>query len=169
MWDRMLRSFRGLLIASICVVPLFAVVTAEDQPAKFKPKDIEFFEKQVRPVLAENCYACHSAKKQEAGLRLDSRDLVLKGGDTGPSIVPGKPKESELIAAIHYDADGYQMPPEGKLKQEDINVLTRWVNEGAYWPDHGTGKSNSGEEAGFNLEERAKHWSFQPVKNQPVC
>ena len=83
------------------------------------PAGIEFFEKKIRPVLAEHCYKCHSAeaekaKKLKGGLLLDTRDGLRKGGDSGPAVVPGKPAESLLVKALRYDGDT-QMPPKGKL------------------------------------------------------
>ncbi len=86
----------------------FALILLTALPAaaaEFAPADLEFFEKKIRPVLAEHCYKCHSAKskKLKAGLRLDHRAGVLKGGDTGPAIANGKPADSLLIEAIGYD------------------------------------------------------------------
>jgi hypothetical protein len=140
-------------------------VAGADQPsagAQPTAEQIEFFEKQVRPLLAENCWKCHGPEQQEANLRLDSREGVLRGGDTGPAVVPGQPAESELISAISYDPDGYQMPPTGKLPQQAIETLTEWVRIGAPWPgDRQAGPAAPGE---FSIAERARHWSFQPVQ-----
>ena len=72
-----------------------------------------FFEQEVRPLLVEKCYSCHAAAKTKGGLRLDSIEAMLAGGDSGPALVPGRPAESLLIEAIHYD--GPEMPPSGKL------------------------------------------------------
>src|SRR5690606_27431357 len=83
------------------------------EPAPPDPQQLEFFEKQVRPVLAERCYKCHGPEKREGGLRVDSRAALVAGGDTGPAIVPGKPDEGYLLDAIRY-GDLYQMPPDGK-------------------------------------------------------
>ena len=71
----------------------------------------EFFEKSVRPLLATRCLECHGADEPEAGLRLDARDNMFRGGENGPVVVPGEPDKSRLIAAIHYPEDGIQMPP----------------------------------------------------------
>src|SRR5687767_11641060 len=91
--------------------------------------DVTFFETKVRPVLAEHCYACHSAKakKLKAGLRLDSREAMLKGGDTGPALVPGAPEKSLLIDAISYKNVDLTMPPKGKLPDAILADLTAWV------------------------------------------
>ena len=93
----------------------------------------EFFEAKVRPVIANRCLDCHGSEKSKGGLRLDSRDAVLKGAESGPVVLPGKPDESPLIAAIRYEGD-VQMPPKGKLKDAEIAALTEWVKRGAFWP-----------------------------------
>ena len=93
--------------------------------APASPEAIEFFERHVRPVLANHCGACHGAKKQEAGLRLDSRAAVVKGSDEGPVVVAGDPAASKLIAAINYQDEDLQMPPDGKLPAEAIAALSR--------------------------------------------
>src|SRR4051794_4991222 len=84
------------------------------------PENIEFFEKKVRPVLAERCYKCHSSKseKLKGGLFLDSREGVLKGGENGPILIPGAPAKSKLIEAIQYQNPDLQMPPKGKLPDD---------------------------------------------------
>jgi len=94
---------RRVWIPSVCLVVALAsatriMVARADAPMKAN----EFFEKSVRPILANNCFECHGPKKQKSGLRLDSRDGMLTGGDTGPAIVPGHPEQSLLIKAIHY-------------------------------------------------------------------
>src|SRR5688572_25898079 len=87
-----------------------APMRAADPPANAN----EFFEKSVRPALANHCFECHGPQKQKAGLRLDSREAILAGGDTGPAIVPGHPEQSLLIKAIAYK-DELRMPPKGAL------------------------------------------------------
>ncbi len=131
---------------------------------EFSPDQLEFFEKQVRPLLVEQCQKCHGAEKQEGGLRLDSRSAVLRGGDTGPALKPGNPDDSELILAIQYDPDGYQMPPNGKLSAEAIAVLTRWVQEGAPWSPEG--ELADMREAGLALTR--DHWSLRPLEMPQV-
>jgi mono/diheme cytochrome c family protein len=100
--------------------------------AKAQAAREEFFEQNVRPLLAENCYSCHGDKKQKGGLRLDSLAAILKGGESGPAVVPGKPDESLLVDAINYA--GPEMPPTGKLGAEKVAILARWVSLGAPWP-----------------------------------
>ena len=97
---------------------------------------LHFFETKIRPILAQRCYECHSAsaKKSQGGLQVDTKASFLAGGDSGPAIVPGKPQESLLIAAIGYDGD-IQMPPDGKLPAAEIALLTTWVQRAALLPD----------------------------------
>ena len=102
---------------------------------KLEAAQEEFFEAKIRPLLADNCFECHGAEKHKGGLRLDVRAGMLKGGDTGPAIVPGKPDDSSLIGAIRYEGD-VQMPPKKKLKSDEIATLTDWVKRGAFGPRH---------------------------------
>jgi len=132
----------------------------------------QFFEQNVRPLLAENCYSCHSDKKQKADLRLDSLEAILKGGESGPAVVPGKPDLSLLVEAINYA--GPEMPPTGKLAPEKIAVLTRWVSLGAPWPSRDRAAAHATSIAGSNLlkskltaADRA-FWSLQPVRKPLV-
>src|SRR6266850_102498 len=90
----------------------------------------EFFETRVRPVLAKNCYTCHT-DSMLGGLRLDSAESVQKGGKSGPPIVPGKPDDSLLIQAIRQTHERIKMPPGGKLKAQEIADITEWVKAGA--------------------------------------
>src|ERR1043166_4891776 len=101
---------------------------AAENPAKPSPEGIEFFEKKIRPVLAEHCYKCHShqAKKPKAELYLDSRAGLLKGGENGPAAVPGHPEKSRLIEAVNYKNVDLQMPPKAKLPAAVIADLARW-------------------------------------------
>jgi hypothetical protein len=104
-----------------------------DVAAPLDPAKIDFFESKVRPVLVANCLECHGPNKHKSDLRLDSREAMLKGGETGPAVVPGKPQESLLVEAIHYDGT-IQMPPRGKLSKQDVAALAEWVRQGAPWP-----------------------------------
>ena len=138
-------------------------VLAEDLSAA----DVEFFEKEIRPLLAENCFECHGDKKQESGLRLTSRDTILKGGDTGPAIVPGKPEESLMIRAVEH-LDELKMPPKKKLAEADIANLKRWVSLGAPWPSTNPLEPGSSEQIEFQVTAKQQNWwAFQPVKDSP--
>src|SRR5690349_1687748 len=98
------------------------------------PEQAEFFEKRVRPILAERCYSCHGAQLQSGGLRLDSPAALLRPTAKGHSpILPGSPAQSAVIMAIRYDGP-VKMPPQGKLTAKDVDALTLWVKMGAPWP-----------------------------------
>ena len=113
------------------------------------------FERDVAPILEERCWYCHGEDEQESGLRLDLRAYMLRGGDSGlPALVPGDPGKSYLIEAInHLDADVKMPPDEDKMPAKEIELLTRWVKEGADWP----GQMNT------KVEETIDHWSFLPL------
>src|SRR2546428_170835 len=123
-------SFRVLL-------GIFLLRTVVVSAAEPKAEEIEFFEKKIRPVLAEICYKCHSAssEKLKGELLLDSKEGMLKGGESGkPAIVPGDADKSRLIEAIRYRNEDLQMPPKkagGKLSDEQIGDFVTWVNMGA--------------------------------------
>jgi hypothetical protein len=122
---------------------------------------LQFFENQVRPVLAKRCYECHGDKKQKAGLRLDHISHILEGGDGGPALVPGKPEESLLVTAIGYQNEDLQMPPKEELAAEEKAVLEKWVALGAPWPAGGPAVVKR-DAQGFTPEDRA-YWFFQPL------
>ena len=136
-------------------------------PAAAQTADV--FETKIRPLLAANCYACHG-EAARAGLRLDSREGMLKGGDTGPVIVPGKPEESTLIKAVQH-TDGYPKMPRGraKLQQADIDVLVEWVRGGAAWPASAEKMPApvASHERVITAGERA-YWAFQPLAKAGV-
>lgn len=124
---------------------------------------VEFFEREVRPLLATRCYQCHSAKAKrvEGSLLLDSREAHLRGGDSGPAIIPRDVDGSLLIEAVRYES--YEMPPKGKLPDRDIEVLERWIEMGAPWPEEEAPTSNSQQDK-FDLEKRkSEFWVWQPI------
>src|SRR5881392_3294146 len=115
--------------ALLTLVLLAPAARADDKPpAKPSPEGVEFFEKKVRPVLVKNCYSCHGedAKKRKGELRLDTRAAVLRGGASGPAIVPGKPAESLFIKAVKHAEGVEAMPPKEKLSAEVIADLEAW-------------------------------------------
>jgi mono/diheme cytochrome c family protein len=124
----------------------------------------EFFENKIRPLLAANCYACHG-ESATAGLRVDSREGLLRGGGTGPAIVPGKPEESALVQAVQH-ADGFPRMPRGraKLQQLEIEALAEWVRKGAFWPGaaEATPAAVASPERPVTAEHRA-YWAFRPL------
>ncbi|MCA9006782.1 MAG: DUF1549 domain-containing protein, partial [Planctomycetaceae bacterium] len=135
-----------------------------DAVPHFTSEQLEFFEKSIRPLLAEHCYACHSgqAKRLEGGLRLDARSLLLKGGDSGPAAELKKPHDSLLMQAVRYES--YEMPPDTRLKPEQIAALSRWVEMGLPWPDEKIPAASDTTQE-FDLPKRKQeHWAWQPLK-----
>jgi hypothetical protein len=122
------------LLLSLLAMPRVVVAAGEPQSSgpKLDAVQEEFFELRVRPVLATHCLMCHGAEKHKGGLRLDGRDAMLRGAESGPVVVPGKPEESPLVEAIRYQGE-VRMPPKGKLGEDEIAALTDWVKRGAPW------------------------------------
>jgi hypothetical protein len=154
----------------ILLIPVLLLLAV---PPTFAADDAgtDFFEKRIRPVLVESCYECHSAKAQtkgdlKGGLSLDTGAGLLKGGDSGPAIVPGKPGESLLVEALNYDS--FEMPPKGKLKPDVIADFKKWIEMGA--PDPRSGEAVPVESAKKEIDfgEAGKHWSFQPPRQSPL-
>jgi hypothetical protein len=152
----------SLKVQSIGIVVLLGLVPAArtEQPSA---REIEFFEKKIRPVLVEHCYACHSAesakaKKLRGGLLLDSRTGIRKGGDNGAVLVAGKPAESLLIQAMKYD--GLKMPPKGKLPEAVVADFARWIEMGAPDPRDGSPLTAKRD---IDIEAGRKYWAFRPL------
>lgn len=127
--------------------------------------DIEFFEKKIRPILVTHCYECHSADSKKVGgdLLLDSRDGLLKGGESGAAISAGNPDASLFIKAIRYDDDSVRMPPKGKLPETAVHDLEEWVKRGAVDPrDKSTVKKDALPWPDV-MRERSDWWSLKPV------
>ncbi len=165
-------QFRYFQTADIARAALaLALVTGfaaaqEPPPPQFSAQQLEFFEREVAPILKANCVSCHGGeKKVQSGLHLTSREGVLTGGENGPTVVLDKPDESTLLEAINYRA--YEMPPKGKLPQAQIDVLTRWVKMGLPWPDGEKGQLvHHGPPV---VDEQARNfWSFRPVVRSAV-
>jgi hypothetical protein len=160
-----MRTAVCLLAVAVSAVALagFGPQAAATDPT---PEGVEFFEKKIRPLLVENCHECHSAAHKVRGkLLLDSRVGALKGGETAPAVVPGEPEKSLLLKAVGYEDPDLRMPPRGKLTQQQIADLAAWVKMGAPWPEGG-GPAVVAKT--FDLKERAKHWSLQPIRKPPL-
>ena len=147
----------------ICLVVGFVVATASARAADDAVgPNREFFEARVRPILVNRCQGCHGAKKQESGLRLDTKAGFVKGGDGGVVVVAGQPDVSPLVKAIRREG-GLKMPPEKPLPADEIETLTEWVRRGAFWPE------DSAKTTGDSIREAAKrHWAFQPIVEPAV-
>jgi hypothetical protein len=158
---------RSLTLACALALAPTGAAWAEEPPAADAPtpaatqEQLDFFEQHIRPLLAAHCYQCHGSQKQEYGLRLDSREGALRGSDNGPVIVPGDPDASRLLEAVGYRNADLQMPPDGKLPDEEIAALREWIAAGAAWPDDGIAGSQ-------HAETWRSHWAFQPVRQPPL-
>ena len=162
----------ALVVSSMAFAWLGRPVSAQAPIPEGRAPDseqAEFFESTIRPLLADNCHACHSGRFDPAfgGLRLDSREGLLAGGDSGPAVVPGRPAESALVQRLH--GRPMLMPPTGPLGGDEIEALTRWVAMGAPWPE-ATVTAAAAEDppdpsAPFDLPERRRtHWAWHPVQ-----
>jgi hypothetical protein len=152
----MIRTAFGSLS---CLIALSVVVFGSKAVAQ-DSEGVEFFERKVRPVLATHCLSCHGPKSQKGGLRLDSREAMLRGGTSGPVVVEGDDESSLIVDAVGYDSDP-KMPPKGKLPAAAIDDIKAWVKMGAPWPA-----------ASPTTQEQEKSpvgrsWAFQPVQNPP--
>jgi mono/diheme cytochrome c family protein len=142
----------------LLVIGIFAAQVA-------RAEDFEFFEQRIRPIFTESCYQCHSvqSEKVKGGLRLDTREGLLKGGENGPSIVPGDPENSLLIKAVRYTDKDLQMPPKDKkLTEAQIADLVTWVKMGAPDPRSSNAANERDEKPkpAYDFAEARKHWAF---------
>ena len=141
---------------TICLTAMLvtSLLSTSSHSARADERD-DFFEAKIRPVLVRTCFRCHGDAKTGGALRIDSREMLLKGGESGPAIVPGKPEESLLIKAIQRQADVSAMPPEKDkaLRADQVAAFVTWVKAGAVWPI---------QTAKFEV---AKHWAFEPVRD----
>ena len=151
-----MKSTNSFVVVLVCLRPLVAQEPAVDQ----------FFESRIRPILANNCYQCHTGANS-GGLRVDSREALLKGGHSGPSVVPGSPGSSLLIQATNHTHSRLKMPPADKLEPADIADLSRWVEAGAPWPKSDpppTPSVSSADKYQITPQQRA-FWAFRPIRN----
>ena len=158
----MFAWFRSFV--SAITFAFLAGFSSEAVPQTTRPsaEDLEFFEREIRPLLAEQCYSCHSSQIETpfAGLRVDSREALLKGGESGAAILPGDPEKSRLIKLLR--GEPLLMPPTGRLAEDRIAALGKWIELGAPWPeDEPAPEPQAGD---FDLEARkSSHWAWQPV------
>jgi hypothetical protein len=140
-----------------------ALIVLGGSSASSAENPIDFFEKKIRPVLVENCYKCHSAsaEKLKAALLLDTREGMLKGGESGkPAIIPGDAEASLLVEAIRYQNEDLQMPPKKRLTPQQVEDFVQWINAGA--PDPRTNNALAAASRGAN------HWAFKPPQPQTL-
>lgn len=153
----------GLLISGLWAIASLAVA---DENKVRDGEALQYFEQHIRPMLVEHCYECHSqaAGKAEGGLRLDSRQAMLTGGDSGPALVAGRPEESLLLEALNYET--VEMPPKGKLDAKAIEHFRTWVKAGAVDPRADAVPVSS--KVVVDWDQARDHWAFQPLANVTV-
>ncbi len=169
----------SFILYSARLIGIFGILAsaawAEDvkwpEPTK---EGLDFFESEVRPILANACYECHSAKseKLKGDLLLDSWAGLSKGGSNGPAVIPGNPDKSPLIQGVRWEDKDFQMPPKDKLPDQIRIVIERWVKMGAPYPRTdapGTlAKAGGPKYTRMDVGEAKTKWQFQPVTNPPV-
>ncbi|MDB5298826.1 MAG: hypothetical protein JWO87_489 [Phycisphaerales bacterium] len=163
-----MRLFAIILASLLCTALPSRVLAAETTDPDHA--GVEFFEKQIRPLLAERCYECHSARaeKVKGKLLLDSREGLRKGGEGGAIVIPGDPEKSRLITAIRFADPDMQMPPKHQLSKEEIGAFEAWVKMGAPDPRTDSPAATVVAQASYNFDEAKKFWSFQPLKEPAV-
>lgn len=150
----------------------FAIIAcAGFAAAALSPAELEFFEKRIRPVLASECYECHGAERQDAGLRLDFREGILEGGDSGPALIAGNPERSLLLRSMRHPDPDQRMPKNrAAVPTAAIADFEKWIEGGA--PDPRDVAPTAGEASAADweavFEVRRQWWSFQPVTDPPI-
>jgi len=152
---------KQLAISLICIATAFPSLEAQTVNAGTP----EYFESKVRPILANNCFGCHT-NTALGGLRLDSAEAMMKGAKRGPSVAPGDPDKSPLIQAIRQTDASFKMPQGGKLKEDEIATLEAWVKSGAVWPKSSVPVLSTSNGKYVITPERRAFWSFQPLKTE---
>ena len=158
------RFFITFVALAVALVPAAAMAQQSASPNP-NAEQLDFFEKKIRPVLVEHCYECHAtdAKSIQGGLSLDTAQGLLRGGDSGPALVPHQGDSSLIIQAIRYESN--QMPPRGKLPESVIADFVAWVNAGAIDPRVGTPTPTKKE---IDFDEARRFWSFVPPRMPPI-
>jgi hypothetical protein len=166
-------SAAGYLVALLLTGLIFGVTSSgqtEQKPAEPTKEGIAFFERYIRPVLAERCYECHSAaaQKLKGKLLLDSQAGIAKGGASGPVLVPGDVEKSRLIQAIRWTDSDLAMPPKAKLSPEQIERFEQWVKMGAPDPRTEPAAGAAKKTTAPDLVAGRKWWAFLPVTQTAV-
>ena len=168
-------AFPHCLLRAVCLIALTTtglnfpcIASAQDNPAAAEAADgVAYFTDEVQPLLAKNCFKCHSGAEAEGGLRLTSRESILAGGDSGPAVDTDAPGDSLLLEAINYES--YEMPPTGKMSPDSIAVITRWVELGVPMPEGEIVVEVDNHSGPPEVNEETKsHWSFRPLVRPDV-
>lgn len=157
----------SLVARPICWL-LFSALLVSGSHAQADPPGIKFFETKIRPVLATRCYKCHGKKKQESELRLDSYAALLKGGATGPAVVPSEPQQGLLIHVIEYEDEELQMPPDRRLPNQVIKDFKHWITIGAPHPDAGKTTSSPQPTGRQGDAQSASLWSLKQLQRSQL-
>ncbi|MEZ6131049.1 MAG: PSD1 and planctomycete cytochrome C domain-containing protein [Planctomycetaceae bacterium] len=158
------------------VLPCLSLLADEPQPLKAPStpavapptsEQLQFVRTKVLPLLEARCFECHkNGKAPKGGLRLTGREAMLRGGDSGAAIVPGRPDESLLIQAVRYE--GFEMPPRTRMPAQEVDILIRWIADGAVWPADLTADTAAAD-SHFPLQARREsHWAWQLITDPPV-
>jgi hypothetical protein len=162
------RTWSQFLLSSLSLLLITAASRAEALASDEARR--EFFESKIRPQLAIHCQSCHGSQKQEGGLRVDWREGLLKGGESGSAIEPGRPEESLLLKVIEHTEAGLEMPKKArKLPKHISNDFRHWISDGAFDPRASlpTAEESASFEWEFKLKERKSWWSLQPIARLP--
>lgn len=156
----MKTPFPTFLLATF-LSSLLSILQAEHKPT---PEQAAFFRKDVKPILEKSCYRCHGGEdKLKAHFRVTSREGIIKGGDNGPAFDEANPSKSFFLEMISYKDSDYEMPPKAKLPQDQIDVLTKWVEMGIPFPPEDEIHGESGHKGRVITDADREHWSFQPI------
>ena len=157
---RQAMSWLILILVFFCATSLNSIQASDP----FSRQQLDFFERSIRPLLIEHCYKCHSGQADplKGNLRVDDRRLLVAGGDRGPAVVPGRPMESVLWNAVQYSNEDLQMPPAGKLADNDLQAIQEWIQLGLPMP--------AAAEVGEGAQEKpsagdTNHWSFRALED----
>ncbi len=166
-WDQVRRRPRansflaGLLL---CASTLSSSAFAQN----VSDEDAAFYRDRIQPILLANCFKCHAGGKAKGGFSLATRESLLKGGDQGPAVNLDKPDQSLLLEMLSYKDDEHQMPPTGKLKQEELDLISEWLRKGAPYDGSSEGAPASPTSSHPPKPDPKSHWSFQPLTDPPV-
>ncbi|MBX9583869.1 MAG: PSD1 and planctomycete cytochrome C domain-containing protein [Gemmataceae bacterium] len=159
----------AVAVAALCVV----AVRGADAPPAFTAEQVAFYEKEVKPVLARHCLKCHGAEaKVKGGLNLATRAGAVAGGDTGPAFDPKDPAKSLILKAVEYHDESMRMPPKGKLPDQELAVIRKWVTDGLAYPadrlTEAAAQTPPAHKGGVITEESKRYWAYQSVRRPAV-
>lgn len=161
----MTQSHLPVFLLLFCTLPAEAIASEAVQE-EATPEQLNFVRQKVIPLLEARCFECHNdAADHKGGLLLSSRKAMLRGGDSGPAIVPGKPDESLLIEAIRYE--GFEMPPRSRMPEPEVEVFAKWIADGAHWPAELDADGPTVNE--FPLQQRRNsHWAWRRIQSPQI-